>query len=124
MTSTLFETAEGWGFGVLLQSDIVTIDETKYAGTTKIDTILSTNFTVTFNSDSRRTGTGFVLHWSCTQWGEWEPSRDGTCRHVRRPLQNGAMTTGRLMYKRNETCSKLLIHCSFQTRNQIKNILF
>ena len=99
MMSTLFKTEVG---------DIVTIGKTEYSGTTKIDTISSNNFTVAFLSDSYGTSKGFDLHWSCTQWGEWQPIRDETCRNVRRPLNNGTMTTGLLMYERNETCSKFV----------------
>ena len=85
--------------------DVVTIGETEYTGE---DTILSTNFTVAFQSDGFNTyefNTGFLLYWSCTQWGEWTPL-DGTCSHVMRPLHNGTMTTGLLKYKRSESCSK------------------
>ena len=96
MRSTKFETEVEW--------DYVTIEEIKYSGTIEIDTILPTNFTVEFHSDSGMTGEGFMLDWNCTQWGEWE--RSDTCGYVMRPLHNGTMTTGKLKYKYNETCSK------------------
>ena len=86
--------------------DFVTIGETKYTGTLQMDTILSTNFTVDFESDGMNTYKGFSLYWSCTEWGEWERFYNGNCGYVRRPLHNGTMTTGVLKYKRNETCSK------------------
>ena len=94
----------------------VTIGSTKYEGTVQIDTILSTNFTVAFQSgydpgfeswDSTDVfKKGILLYWSCTQWGEWEPLDNGNCGYVRRPLHNGTMTTGLMKYKVSETCSK------------------
>ena len=100
------EVADPWSWG-----DIVTIGETEYnsRGTNQIDTILSTNFTVGYNLDGENTDVinkGFLLNWSCTQWGEWEPLDNGNCGLVKRPLDNGTMTTGRLKYKVSETCSK------------------
>ena len=94
----------------------VTIGSTKYEGTVQIDTILSTNFTVAFQSglipvsasgDSTYVSKkGILLYWSCTQWGEWEPLDNGNCGLVKRPSDNGTMTTGLLKYKVSETCSK------------------
>ena len=86
--------------------DFVKIGETKYTGTLQMDTILSTNFTVDFESDWMNTYKGFSLYWSCTEWGEWERLYNGNCDYVMRPLHNGTMTNGLLKYKRNETCSK------------------
>ena len=57
MISTIFETEKDY--------DFVTIDNTKYSGSTEIDTILSTNFTVVFQSDGSVTKNGFVLNWNC-----------------------------------------------------------
>ena len=98
MRSTKFETEELF--------DPVTIGENIYSGTIEIDTILPTNFTVEFYSDEWGTGEGFLLYWSCTQWGEWTPAYNGNCEHVMRPLHNGTMTNGPMKYKRNKTCSK------------------
>ena len=88
--------------------DVVTIGKTEYSGTLQIDTILSTNFTVAFQSDWYTDGfnKGFSLYWSCTQWGEWKRLDNGNCGYVMRPLYNGTMTTGFLKYKLSETCSK------------------
>ena len=98
--------------------DIVTIGETEYTSrgnsytslsTNQIDTILSTNFTVGYNLDGVNTDVinkGFLLDWSCTQWGEWEPLDNGNCGLVKRPSDNGTMTTGPLKYKASKTCSK------------------
>ena len=98
MRSTKFQTEEDY--------DYVTIGENEYSGTIEIDTILPTNFTVEFDSDEWGTGEGFLLYWSCTQWGEWTRLDNGNCGYVRRPLHNGTRTTGMLKYKVIESCSK------------------
>ena len=98
MRSTKFKTDDYYDFAI--------IGENMYSGTTQIDTILPTNFTVTFHSDDRVTDEGFMLYWSCTQWGEWERFDNGNCGYVIRPLHNGTMSSGLLKYKYNETCSK------------------
>ena len=112
MRSNMFELeeADAWSW----EFDSVTIGDTEYKGSLQIDKILSTNFTVTFQSDGFNMyglNKGFWLYWSCTQWGEWVRSNDGTCRHVMKILPNwtspnGIMTRGLLKYKLNETCSK------------------
>ena len=107
----MFELEEA---GYFSTGDVVSIGGTEYKGTLQIDTILSTNFSVAFQSDGFNMDgftKGFLLHWSCTEWGEWERSDDGTCRHVMKILPNwtspnGIMTRGFLKYKLNETCSK------------------
>ena len=106
LRSSMFELeeAEPWSWG-----DSVTIDETRYKGTLQIDTILSSNFSVAYQLDGFNTDVidkGFLLDWSCTQWGEWTQLDNGNCGLVKRPLDNGTMTTGRLKYKVSETCSK------------------
>ena len=65
--------------------DYVTIGETKYSGTVEIDAILSSNFTVTFFSDKRRTEKGFNLNWGCVKWNEWTPVGRGTCLEMTEP---------------------------------------
>ena len=122
MRSTMFKTPFGMSWNSFKsQLEFITIDTTdnsdttKYSGTRQIDIILSTNFTVSYHSILDRgdyihyngnTEKVFLLQWSCTEWGEWTPTNDGTCRHVIRPLHNGTRTKGALKYKRNETCSK------------------
>ena len=102
MRSTKFETEEYYDFAI--------IGTNLYSGTIQIDTILPTNFTVEFYSDAWGTGGGFMLYWSCTQWGEWERLYNGNCGYVMRPLHNGTMTDGILKYKTSETCSKYSIY--------------
>ena len=96
--STLFKTT--W------ISDRVIIDGMQYTGETQINQIVPTNFTVYFVSDDYHTAAGFVLNWTCTEWGEWTNLNDGTCTMVKRPLYNGTTTTGHLKY-RQTYCSKL-----------------
>ena len=59
MISTKFETEYDW--------DYVTIDDSEYTGTGRLDIILPTNFTVEFYSDDSGTDEGFTLHWNCTE---------------------------------------------------------
>ena len=59
MRSTKFETEVDY--------DYVTIGETKYSGTIEIDTILPSNFTVEFHSNSVGTVEGFMLNWNCIE---------------------------------------------------------
>ena len=115
MRSSIFELEEEAGgffsFFSMSAGDFVTIGETEYSGKLQIDTILSPNFTVAFQSDGSENysvgfNKGFVLHWSCTQWGEWTRLKNGNCGYERRPLHNGTKTTGPLKYKFSETCSK------------------
>ena len=86
----------------------VIIGKIEYSGTPNIDIILPTNFTVKFITPSwvKDVGEGFMLYWSCTQWGEWERLDNGNCGFVKRPLHNGTRTRGILKYKYDETCSK------------------
>ena len=95
-----------YDFESYFDGDFVIIDKTRYTGTLQIDIILSTNFTVAFQADPLIHMKGFVLNWSCTQWGEWARSKDGNCGYEMRPLHNGTMTRGLLKYKSNETCGK------------------
>ena len=110
----MFELEEA---GFFSSGDFVTVvqglqgymDNTEYKGTFLIDTILFSNFTVTFQSDGSNTyglNKGFLLSWSCTQWGEWAGLDSGNCGYVRRPLHNGTMTDGLLKYKSSDMCSK------------------
>ena len=99
LRSTIFQLDEAWTL-----DDFVTIGEMEYKGTDQIDTILSTNFTVAYRLDGD--DKGFLLYWSCTQWGEWARLDNGNCGYVMGPLHNGTMTTGLLKYKASETCSK------------------
>ena len=57
MISTFFETEQWY--------DYVEMGDIKYNGTIEIDTVLPTNFTVTFYSDEMETAKGFVLQWDC-----------------------------------------------------------
>lgn len=90
--------------------DYVAINDIKYSGTIEIDTIISTNFTVIFSSDSTATAKGFILNWHClTQWEEWTPLGDGTCRETEGllPPYHGPDLKYRNKYRqRNETCRK------------------
>ena len=65
--------------------DYVTLKETQYSGSKKIDVIHSSVFTVTFHSDKKKTDKGFVLDWSCLKLGEWTPVGSGTCKEMRKP---------------------------------------
>ena len=80
----------------------------KYSGTTAIDTIHSSNFTVAFQSDHTTTGKGFVLNWNClTHWEEWKTTDDGTCREAIRlqPEYIGADHKYQTKYRKsNKTC--------------------
>ena len=102
--STFFETEEDY--------DYVTIDDTEYSGSTAIDTILSTNFTVVFQSDESETDNGFVLNWNCLgQWNEWISPTDGTCREAMQlqPPYNGPDLKYQTKYRESDvTCSKLI----------------
>ena len=69
--------------------------------------IVPNNFTVHFESGQSGTDKGFVLNWSCTQWGEWAQATDGTCNQEIRPIENGENTIGNLKYrKNNSTCGE------------------
>ena len=68
--------------------------------------VIPANFTVHFSSDLGGTFEGFILNWSCTQWGEWNPLYDGSCRSEKRPANNGETTIGELQYKSNTICRK------------------
>ena len=97
--STLFKTETYW--------DKAIIDRIQYSGNTNINQIVSTNFTVGFLSDGSITDEGFILNWSCTQWGEWTQSEAGICFQEKRPIINGRNTTGILKYNyKNSTCGK------------------
>ena len=105
MISTMFETYSSYG-----PDEFLTISDTKYNNNTVIDTILPTNFTVAFHPGGT-SWKGFVLNWKClSQWEEWTPLGDGTCREVMgtQPPYNGPDFTYRTKYRRNnETCSML-----------------
>ena len=88
----------------LKKTDHINIENIHYkGGNDHINQVVSTNFTVSMESDSATS-----LHFNCTQWGEWEAfDNDGTCRtFVMKPLHNGQNTKGVLKYKHNKTCSK------------------
>ena len=87
----------------------MTVDELRYINERQINQIVPANFTISLKLGDYTPTTS--LQWSCTQWGEWTPSNDGTCRYVKRPLYNGTMTRGQLQYKLNQTCSKYLFRC-------------
>ena len=83
------------------------IDETQYAGMVEIDTIVSSNFTVTFQSYETEKNTGSILNWACINWGNWSPT--GTCTEVNslQPEYKGPDIKYRTKYRKtNETCSK------------------
>ena len=97
--STLFKTERN--------DDEVTIDEIEYSGEINVNQIVPSNFTVYFESDNYRTYNGFILNWSCTQWGEWtQMDSDGTCNQEMRPIQNGTDAIGHLKFRKNSTCGK------------------
>ena len=91
----------------LTKHEHVMVDDIRYQGGSQINQIVPTNVTVSITSGEYWPTTS--LHWNCTQWGEWTPSRDGTCRYVIRPLYDEAMTRGKFQYKLNQTCSKFLL---------------
>ena len=98
--STLFKTYHS--------KDKVTIDGIEYYGDRKVNQIVSKNFTIYFASNLHYTDKGFILNWSCTEWGEWN-KLDGTCNEEKRPIINGTETVGLLKYRKsNSTCSKLI----------------
>ena len=92
------------------------IDGITYSGETQINQIVPNNFTVYFSSNNYTPkdfiNEGFILNWNCSQWGEWAQEyvySEGTCKDVRRPIENGINIVGRLKYRKaNSTCiSKL-----------------
>ena len=98
--STLFQTESSL--------DIVTIEGIEYSGSATVNQIVATNVLVRFSSDAANSYQGFILSWHCTQWGEWNPLFDGTCRtHVRRPISNGRTTIGDIKTKSMSPCCKL-----------------
>ena len=97
--------------------DYVTIGEKQYSGTTKIDMILTTFFSVGFKSNKQHTlrkhilQKGFVLNWNCLQWGEWTSVGVGTCKETIRPFPeyNGTDAKEFTKYRDvNEDCSKFI----------------
>ena len=89
--------------------DKLTIDGIEYSGERKVNQVLPNNFTVYYESDYSGTDEGFILNWSCTQWGEWTQASDWTCNQEKRPIQNGTETIGRLKYKiNNSSCGKFI----------------
>ena len=91
--------------------DYVTIGESEYSGTMTIDAILSSNFTVHFLSDKRRTEKGFNLNWNCLKWEEWTRVGRGTCLEMTKPQPeyNGEDVKKYTKYRDiNETCGKFI----------------
>ena len=91
--------------------DYVTIGESEYSGTMTIDAILSSNFTVHFLSDKRRTEKGFNLNWNCLKWEEWTRVGRGTCLEMTKPQPeyNGEDVKKHTKYRDiNETCGKFI----------------
>ena len=86
--------------------DIVTIGETKYSGSPRIDTVMPSNFTVRFQSDGWNNGNGFELEWDCLQWGEWV--NIDNCAEVMtlKPEYTGTDTRWYKYRESNDTCSK------------------
>ena len=66
MRSTIFETQEKLDF-VTFNYENDHFDTTTFSGTTQIDIILPTNFTVKFHSSRWYTYKGFILHWNCIE---------------------------------------------------------
>ena len=98
MRSTLFEVG---------RKDNFRIGSDQYAGETEVDTIISPDFTVTFQSYESKNKKGFVFKWSCLTWSEW--TRTGTCTEVRtlQPQYIGPEFKYQTKYRKtNETCSK------------------
>ena len=107
--STFFKTHNDHAGCGLEFTDKLTIDGIDYFGKQQVNQIVSGDFTIYFASDATGTDEGFVLNWSCTEWGEWTQTFDGTCRDVKRPIINGLDTIGHLKYRfSNSTCSKFL----------------
>ena len=91
--------------------DYVTIGENEYSGTTSIDMILPTVFTVGFKSNKQHTTKGFVLNWNCLEWGNWSSVGVGTCKETIRPFPeyNGTDAKEFTKYRDvNEDCSKFI----------------
>ena len=89
----------------LKKTDNIIVGNRNYrGGNTQINQVVSTNFTISMESQSPTS-----LRFSCTKWGDWKAfGDDGTCRAFEmRPLQNWKNIEGLLKYKLNETCGKL-----------------
>ena len=98
MRSTLFEVD---------RKDNFQIGSDQYAGEAEVDTIISRNFTVAFQSYLSKKKKGFVLNWICLTWSEW--TRTGTCTEVKtlQPEYTGPDFKYRTKYRKtNETCGK------------------
>ena len=100
----------------LYQQDYVQINEILYFGNTGIDSILSSNFTLVFqsyenNGDDSKHKKGFALNWTCLNWSEW--SRTETCTEIStfQPAYTGPDIKYRLRFRKyrkiDETCGKL-----------------
>ena len=76
--------------------DKVTIDEIEYSGEQKVNQIVRSLFTIHFKSTAFGEDEGFILNWTCTEWGEWNQALDGTCTQEKRPVNNGTKTIGHL----------------------------
>ena len=87
-------------------NDRLTINGIEYFENAKVNQIVPQNFIIQFISDYNGTDEGFILNWSCTEWGEWTQVTDGTCDYERRPIINGTNVVGELDQKSNSTCSK------------------
>ena len=103
MISTLFK---------ISNKDYVKIGNTQYDQSAKIDTVLSSNFTVTFHSN-KAIPKAFILQWNClTQWTEWITTDDGTCRESMKlqPEYKGPDLKHRTKYRKiKNTCRKLIL---------------
>lgn len=98
MRSSLFQISD---------DEYVKIGKTQYTDRTKIDTILSSNFTVAFQLSKSTKKKVPVLNWTCLKLGDWTPT--GTCTEVNslQPEYNGPNIKYRTQYRKtNETCSK------------------
>ena len=96
----MFKTENFW--------DKVIIDGVHYSGDKNVNQIVSTNFTVEFLSDGSITDEGFILNWSCTQWGEWTQLEGGICYQQRRPINNGTDTVGNFKYRKSANCGMFI----------------
>ena len=89
--------------------EYVEIGNTKYSGKLEIDAIVSSNFTVAFQSYENAKKQRSVLTWSCLKLGDWSPT--GTCSEVKslQPEYIGEDSAYRPKYRKtNDTCSKFI----------------
>ena len=76
--------------------DTVTIDGIEYFGDMVINQLVPNNVIVYFAANSFDTEDGFILNWTCSDfgdlsWAEWTQLTDGTCNQQRKLSFNGSL---------------------------------